>query len=64
MFPTTLTTTPVTSSTCSGNPSGVRFTDVGYVRLSGSGPRTGRIYKGYNNIAAADIEITFGECPP
>jgi hypothetical protein len=62
--PTTLTTTPVASSTCSGSPSGVRFTDVGYFRPTGSSPRTGRIYVLYNTIAAPDIEITFAECPP
>jgi hypothetical protein len=65
LLPTTLTTTPVTSSTCSGSPTGVRFTDVGYFRPgTGSTPRTGRIYKSFTNIAATDIEITFSECPP
>lgn len=63
-LPPTLTTA-LSSSICSGSPSGVRFTDVGYFRSGGaSTPRIGRIYKNYTTVAAPDIDITFAECPP
>jgi hypothetical protein len=60
--PVTLDTT-LSVTVCSGGTTAVRFTDVGWVRV-GSGPRIGRIQLAYTDIAAADIEISFAECPP